>query len=78
MMGIGSTAAVEVVREAALMQREGAATNWIREMNQPESKPVHCSHTSPGVTVDFGLHDGQLKNATMLDVGRFRYLHAPL
>ena len=64
--GDGYTAAMEVLLEAETIQRGGAVLEWVSEMNDEQNNPAQLGHVSAGVTVDWGLHDGQLLHAVML------------
>ena len=69
-----SPAAIRVVQEAVAIQRGGGVLDWIREMNKECNNPAQLGHKSAGVTVDWGLHDGQTTYAVMLstEIGRHR------
>ena len=62
----GYPAAAQVVRDADTIQRGGEVLDWIKMMNQECNNPAELGHRSPGVTVDWGLHDGQTTYAAML------------
>ena len=60
----GYPAAMEVLRVANNIHQGSPLFDWIEKHMQ--NNPVDQEHESPGVTVDFGLHDFQLPHATML------------
>lgn len=62
----GFVAAEQVLEEAATIQRGGTTLDWISEMNSERNNPAQLGHISAGVTVDWGLHDGQTMYAIML------------
>jgi hypothetical protein len=62
----GYIAATEVLASAERIQRGGGVLDWITEMNDEQNNPAQLGHVSAGVTVDWGLHDGQLLHAVML------------
>ena len=62
----GYIAAMQVLDEAAAIQRGGVILDWITEMNAEHNNPAQLGHISAGVTVDWGLHDGQIMYAVMV------------
>ena len=62
----GYIAAMQVLDEAAAIQIGGVILDWITEMNAEHNNPAQLGHISAGVTVDWGLHDGQIMKAVML------------
>lgn len=66
---VGWPRALEAVERARALHEGGSLKDFICERMRHENDPVRqgtTSRKSPGVTVDFGLHDGQLMNAMHL------------
>ena len=62
----GYQAAARVCGDAEVIQQGGVVLDWITNMNKECNNPADLGHKSPGVTVDWGLHDGQTTYAVML------------
>ena len=69
----GCPAAATVVEEATNLPSE--TVEYISTMASDKHNPATLGHSSAGVTLDFGLHDGQLLRSSMLSctpTSRFR------
>lgn len=62
----GHPAAMEVLELAHIVQKGGPIFDWIKKNCTQKNNPVKLGHESPGITVDFGLHDHQIRRAMMI------------
>jgi len=64
----GYPAAMEVLHLASETQKGGHIFEWIEKKCQQKNNPVKLGYQSPGITVDFGLHDHQTRQAMMVSM----------